>query len=379
MQLTMQQKPGDYSRLHYFENLRAVTILSVVLFHCMLSYTVSDISAYWPHKQNDTHLVFDGITCINQLYQMPVFLFMSGFFASMMIQKRGLKYFIQNRLLRIGLPFVTGLIILLPLVRIVFLYANGCSADKLLTQFLAMPDPATIHLWFLYYLLIFSIFISITIQLSKYFKPGKIIGQNCISRLKWHHWGFVVSTALFLLNSLNKNGQLYASYSFIPDLNILCAYFMFFIWGYFFYKSDTKPEFSGKLIWLNGLIVILLISLHLFLMDSINHAADKISRGEIFMASLSGSVSMVATTGLIIKVFALKFNRYIHVLKKISNSSYWIYIVHLPIVVFFTAIFSGTEIPIVLKIILNFGFTIAFCLLSYDYLVRKTVLYKFLG
>jgi glucans biosynthesis protein C len=379
MQLTMQQKPGDYSRLHYFDNLRAVTILSVVLFHCMLSYTVIDISAYWPHKQNDTHFVFDGITCINHLYQMPVFLFMSGFFASKMIQKRGLKYFIQNRLLRIGLPFVTGLIIFVPLVRISFLYANGCGADKLLTRFLAKPDPATIHLWFLYYLLIFSVFISITIQLFRYFKPGKIIGQHCNLSLKWHHWSFIVAIALFLLNSLNKNGQLYASYSFIPDLIILCAYFMFFIWGYFFYNSDTKPEFSGKLIWLHALVVILIVSLHLFLMDAINHSADEISRGEILMASLSGSVSMVGTTGLIIKVFALKFNRYIHVLKEISNSSYWIYIIHLPLVVLFTALLSETEIPVFFKIIINFSITITFCFLSYHYIVRKTVLVKIMG
>ena len=64
------------------------------------------------------------------LFRMQFFYLIAGFFAEMVYLKRGGAYFSKNRLKRILIPFLFGLLIIYPLTLGVFAAHNAELADK---------------------------------------------------------------------------------------------------------------------------------------------------------------------------------------------------------------------------------------------------------
>lgn len=56
----------------------------------------------------------------------------------------------------------------------------------------------------------------------------------------------------------------------------------------------------------------------------------------------------------------------------LSESSYWVYIVHIPIVFYVQAYLASFDLPIVLEIFLSFVSVLGTCLLLYSVFVRHT-------
>ena len=66
-------------------------------------------------------------------------------------------------------------------------------------------------------------------------------------------------------------------------------------------------------------------------------------------------------------------------LRYISDSSYWIYIIHLPLVFFIPAFFHQSEIHVFLKFIISSILVTEISFFSYQHLVRKTFIGEFLN
>ena len=66
-------------------------------------------------------------------------------------------------------------------------------------------------------------------------------------------------------------------------------------------------------------------------------------------------------------------------LKYISESAYWIYIIHLPLTLFIPALFHQSEINIFLKFIISSFIVTLICFLTYHFFVRKTFIGEFLN
>jgi glucan biosynthesis protein C len=62
-----------------------------------------------------------------------------------------------------------------------------------------------------------------------------------------------------------------------------------------------------------------------------------------------------------------------------SDASYWIYLVHLPIVVFFQAMLISFDINPLFKFLIVLSCTSIIVLLTYNYMVRNTLIGKFLN
>ena len=80
-----------------------------------------------------------------------------------------------------------------------------------------------------------------------------------------------------------------------------------------------------------------------------------------------------------IAVFIQLFNKPSKILKYISDSSYWIYIVHTIFLSFIPSLFYHIEINVFLKFFINAFIVTLLCFLSYHYLVRKTFIGKLLN
>ena len=80
-----------------------------------------------------------------------------------------------------------------------------------------------------------------------------------------------------------------------------------------------------------------------------------------------------------IAVFIQLFNKPSKILKYISDSSYWIYIVHTIFLSFVPSLFYNIEMNVFLKFIINAFIVTLLCFLSYHFMVRKTFIGKLLN
>jgi hypothetical protein len=66
-------------------------------------------------------------------------------------------------------------------------------------------------------------------------------------------------------------------------------------------------------------------------------------------------------------------------MKQFSDSSYWMYIVHLPILVFVESELARTSIPVLLRWALAISITALSCVVSYHLFVKDRILGRLLG
>ena len=166
------------------------------------------------------------IVWVIHFFRMPAFMLLAGFFAALLMEKKGTGHLVKNRAQRILIPLIlfwfllwpidrfawsTGKVVMLdesnatPLLEIL---RNNLSWDHL--PLIGNTAPHTMHLWFIHYLVIFY-FVSIPVIYFVKIKIPSVAG--CLNRLL----DFVFSTrakvliipALMLLSffDLEKRGQ----------------------------------------------------------------------------------------------------------------------------------------------------------------------------
>ena len=107
-----QPAPAPDPRRHDLDALRAAAMLLGIVLHAGLSFTPFP----WPvqdARQSESYgLLFAAI----HGFRMPVFFLLSGFFTAMLWRRRGLRSLLSHRLRRVFLPFLLGLVTIVPAV-----------------------------------------------------------------------------------------------------------------------------------------------------------------------------------------------------------------------------------------------------------------------
>jgi glucan biosynthesis protein C len=150
-------------RFHDLDSLRAAMMLLGLVFHAAwffqplyFGHTLSDVGG------SDGYLYF--FAWVHQ-FRMHVFFLIAGFFACLLVRKRGAVSFAKNRWLRIVVPLVLSMLTIWPLMKLQYLRGgleSGriLSDEPLMTQYwviMAKIDWANewiVHLWFLYCLIL---------------------------------------------------------------------------------------------------------------------------------------------------------------------------------------------------------------------------------
>jgi len=153
------------------KNLRAYAIVAVVSFHSVLAYLASQPAAPQPFNNPPYHwlatpildhqrwLAFDIYAAFQYVALMPVMFFLSGIFVWPSIVRRGSWSFLYGRLLRIGLPFVFGVYLLMPIAYYPVYRVTAADPSWLAywRHWTALPFWPGGPLWFLWQLLLFDI------------------------------------------------------------------------------------------------------------------------------------------------------------------------------------------------------------------------------
>jgi hypothetical protein len=220
--------------------------------------------------------------------------------------------------------------------------------------------PVFHHLWFLYYLIWLVLgFIAITWLLGK---------------LKWKalpDWVVTSPLRLFWLLPVTFLAQLLMKDSFgpatatgfLPWPPILIYYAIFFLFGAICFGRDTFETKVGKLWPLSFVLAVPPLLAGLCLVKSQNNG--------LLLAACSVAYAWLMISGFI-GFFRHFFSSENSRIRYISDSSYWLYIMHLPVIMFFQAMVSTWDMPSFPKFLIACAATTLPLLLIYELGVRYT-------
>lgn len=375
---------GD-ARYHYMDNLRALALLAGVILHAALSYSPL-LASGWATADTQSSILIDLWVWFVHTFRMPLFFLIAGFFAHYLIEKRGVGGFLKNRALRLAVPFIVfwpivtaaiigGLIYMAltmpintPVMDIIRLSINNPEAMNG-----QKPPITTAHLWFIYYLVIFCFATGLILRLSN---NGWSIGKWV---MKPHVilWIMPLLTALAIVTKAIPHP---APEKFIPELWGFAFFGPFFAVGYWTFK-DT--DFIGRcsqywLIMLLSSVVAYSTFAYLLpapftfaeLMVVYTNGPD-ITWQHIVVCLCTGILAWHMS--LLCLVAARQFLNWGNsMMRYVADSSYWVYIMHLPVVMMLQGFFHTRELPIVIELSSIIILTLSIGFLSYSLLVRPT-------
>ena len=363
------------TRLHYFDNLRALAMILGVFFHAALAYS-SMTHSIWPAADNQQSIVMDIVFWFTHLFRMPVFFLIAGFFVALLVSRRGIRAMLVNRAQRILVPFVIFLpLCTLAVIAGILWAARNIQQKSPVLEMVAYalanpgtpsPPPSTMHLWFLYYLFLFCVWVWILSYLN--FNPLK----NLINRL--HPLVLMLAVPLLMALALfNLPAPFPAPESFLPQFWALGFFGIFFAAGYFVFHHENFLD-NCKPYWHVLLILSLLAYSFYFsrLPDVFSIAADTHSFSEkLIMALLQACIAWWMTlVCLIAGKYCLNFRN--SFLRFLSESSYWIYIAHLPVLFMVQYLLMDLELSLVIKYTISVFATLFVCVACYLMFVRWT-------
>ncbi|WP_437224738.1 acyltransferase family protein [Planctomicrobium sp. SH661] len=389
--LAAPQLSGSASRLHALDWLRALAAVMVVMLHAAIPYMTNPLPGLrWsiePVEQSEiVNRIGWGInTCI-----MPIFFLMNGYFAARLLQQRGPKAFFRHRLTRIGGPFLFGLAVILPLDLYVWLLgwvnAGLIPIQKMrslkIRGELGDSLHGVSHLWFLEYVLIYCLaacLLHVVIQKLRP-QPGASL------KLPRQRHSLFISVLPLLSGIVIGGSMLWLQprivigfrHGWVPFWENLVFYSIPFALGWFWEKHSPASSTSQRRWLIQGVLaglafLVLWPELHGHLV------AESIPVSQARMPFLFATVSVLMSTALFGGALSLQLERAPAAIAYLSKASFWIYLFHHPIVALTQVDLTLITAPALVKFVIATGVTLTVCLLTYEGLVRTTLLGQLLN
>ena len=365
-------------RMHGLDTYRAVLMILGVVLHTAVVYG------------------FDKIIDSIHTFRMPGFFLLSGYFGALLWYRRGVEMMVKNRIRRLCLPFLVFVFALYPINTLFWSYLDGLNrgiANPLeysirftFDNFFPLTD--LMHLWFLYYL-IFVIFFVLTIVL--WIERFSYSSPYILKKLKEIFeggWSFLIFVGVinFGWGLLFKWDDIPTDSRWIPNLLIISYYAIFYSLGWLFYT--TKVEFFSfkKNAW--SFLIIGIISSyfhssldHLFV--GYDYKKSIILQWEmVFWFSVKVFLGTIALVGLVrgfLGIFLKYCSSDSRIWRYVSDSSYWIFLIHITICPLMPVFFITLKIAVWIKFFISFIIVFFICLVTYDAFVRSTFIGNFLN
>lgn len=377
----MINSPSKTERIHAMDSLRAIMMMLGLVLHTALTYAVSEFGASWPLKDHSaTNQLMDWLVSFIHIFRMPLFFVVAGFFGALLFYKRGARKMIRNRLERILYPLIVFVFILWPTIQISFGYSLAVFSGEenpwgvalaTMNNLISFLPQRTFHLWFLYYLLMitFASF-GIGILLKKIPAVSQKIRGIFDPIIQYPFLKLIVfSTLTFVMLYLMNNTWVATSTSFVPNLKTFVFYSFFYIFGWVLYNS-RQP--LGQLMQYDWLFTILGLGLFTFKFMEFTPLDSTVVMA---INSLLVWLFNFGITGLFIRYGS----NHSHLMRYVSDSSYWFYLLHLPLTAILPGLFSEWNAPALLKFLVVLSITLSICAVTYHFLIRSTFVGKFLN
>ncbi len=391
-----------HERFHSLDALRAFALLLGICIHSALPFILPP--GFWVVGTTEPAALPGLAVYYIHSFRMELFFLLAGFFARLVIEKRGVRAFLKDRAIRIGLVFLvalyptkfllaalwmiggkyTGWLQLPPEVAALSWWQLALGA----LQQESFPNLNLAHLWFLYYLLIITtLFLCARWLLGKAVAPESAVSrfaQSAFRRVLTNPFAplaMVVCVLPLLLFMDSPDVD-------TPDRTLLWHWPVTFLYGLFFTigwalhrQSDLLAGLGRR--WKAYLTLSLSLAavggtfygLSLSGSDWAKTNAQALRWATASSTALTMSLAVFGWLGVFVRFFgeSREWVRYL------ADSSYWIYLVHLPFIVALQIALAKWAAPWWVKWPLINAIAFPVLLLSYHLCVRYTWIGKWLN
>ena len=320
-----------------------------------------DFSVYWLH-----------------LWRMGLFFAVSGFLAAMTLKLWGPSKQVTQRLKRIGIPLVIAMLTVLPMLKVIvfwFQHHNNPGMDLPAFEY-TLGNVYTLeplHLWFLSYVLLFNLIAVVAWLLIRRVPDITAIAERGFRRLLGSVLLIpvlaVISAVPLLIGGFGKAPNSVAG-SLVPVPAAFAYYGVFFAFGLMLWKCrDRLDAVEGSPWWKLALSAVASVLAYLIWTRHLKLPLVLPIRPTVLVVSgVAAWSTMFAVWGLFAKFLsgARPWVRYL------ADASYWIYLIHLPVLVLVQLSLARTGLPPLLRLGIATTVAIGVALATYALLVRYT-------
>jgi peptidoglycan/LPS O-acetylase OafA/YrhL len=375
---------GAVERLHSLDAVRGFALLLGVVFHAALAFLPGPQG--WLVMEQSRSAAIAVMAFPLHMFRLTIFFLIAGFFARLLLERDGARRFAANRMKRIALP----LVIFWPVVMAGIIAAMIWLGIKTAVPgqpappsppFPTLPDFPLTHLWFLYALLLLYAGALVLRALLAAIDPnGRIAaGADRIVAAAVSTPVAPIVLALPLALAFTQIGAWPMWFgiptpdqSLIPLLTPTIAYGFAFLVGWMLHRQIHLLQ-RWAAMWPAALVLALATTagaLALLGPTQIAKLPDEDWQTAVYYGCYAvGSWAWtIALIGL-----ALRFlSGHSPARRYIADASYWVYVIHLPIVLAFQVAFSQAQLHWVVTFPAILGGSLFVSFLSYHWLVRRS-------
>jgi glucans biosynthesis protein C len=377
--------PTASTRLPGLDALRSASMVAVVAAHAAFAYVSCRVAGIpWAVRDGSRSFALDVAFWSSISWAMPAFFTLGGFAAAALWTSRGPIGFARDRVRRIVAPGLAAVpTVLVPTLAVWILgwFVTGRTNLKQIQHFVFVDHeigenrlgPA--HLWFLEYLILMLAAYSVVRLVWRRLPDGP--GH---ATLRWAGpFVLALPTTLILWAGHAVNGIdpiMDMRNSFIPNPIRWLHHAWFFIVGTWFYSA--RAELPRLIRWSPGFLALAVAVFGVratLLREDLNIPLTGVSAWVLAgSAALFGWLAMFGLIGL-----SLRLEHPSRAVRYLSASSYWIYLTHFPIIGLIQIGLYPLPWPAWAKFAVSLAVTLGFGLLSYQGLVRHTILGRWLN
>lgn len=350
-------------RKYYIDNLRWLAILLLFPFHAAQIWSGGEYSGFYVWSHTNTALYMFS-TFVYPWYMSLLFV-LAGISCKYSLQRRTNRQFVVERTKKLLVPFLFGLVMLVPIMTyIAEIFFNGYTGTYLeqvglfftketdLTGYRGGFTPA--HLWFLLYLFVISFVMLFIIWLQK----------KCLPKCKADGLPYFLLVCMFLpewlcLYLLNIGGKS------IGQFLLLC------LSGYYIFSEESNLQKIKQYRFVSLLLCLLSGSLYVYLYCFENRRGIWMDGLYIFY----GWTGIITLLGL----GQSKLNFYNRISGYLTRASFPVYILHMPILVVTGFFVLKLPVGVAGQFVLIILISAAATFFAYEIVKRVSLLRFFFG
>jgi hypothetical protein len=376
-------------RLHALDAVRAYALLLGVVLHSTAAFLEGFPIAMWQSEPNDVPAVMYYVI---HMFRMSAFFLIAGLFARMVVERRGVKAFVKDRLKRVAVPlFLFGPVVLLliPLGLVLGALPHGMQfLASLMQQPAAAPPPPAAggginlaHLWFLYYLLIFyalALVLRAAVHAVDTRGTLRAAGDRVVAFVMRGMWAPVlialpIAAYLWQLETWTEWLGLPAPFSIVPNTTALIGYGIPFGLGWLLHRQlplllDLRKTWLVYFIGAAALTVVCIVLIG----PTPQWTGPVLAGGDRMLYAAAYTVALWCWVFAFVGA-AVRFLSDVHpATRYLADASYWIYLMHMATILFFITLLRPFDWHWSIKLAIMLCGSMPILLLSYHYLVRFT-------
>jgi len=373
-------------RLHALDALRGGALVLGIVLHTAMSF-VPVTPRIWFIQDTHPSLLLGLLTFTIHVFRMTTFFVMAGFFARMSLHRRGIRGFIRDRLQRIALPLVIAWPLLFAPMSLIAIWASHFPHggwSRIWPP--VLPNFPLTHLWFIYLLL--ELYVAMLVLrgalvwldasgtrravIDRVFAriirnplaPLVLAIPICIAFCLDPQWGHSMEVRT-PDRSLITNSQAWIGFGVAFGV------------GWLLHRQLDLLRLIERR-WFPHLVLALVLILICFVLAGAMMSAPGAPQLPYSFATLRLVAAVLYAATIWMSTFAatglaLRFmSGFSPIRRYLADASYWLYLIHMPIVMVLQVALSQLDWPALMKFAIILVIAIPSMLASYHLLVRFT-------